>query len=97
MKSFIEYIAPDDEEAPDIQGLTIPELMALHASAESDISESINDAMHCDDFEVFESILNMLRVQIFACREYKVALESKPLYQELKDEFDRFREKMTEE
>ena len=38
--------------------------------------------------------MNMLRVEIFACREYQVALNEKPLYKELEEEFDKFREKM---
>ena len=94
MKSFIENIADEDDEMPNMAEMTVPELMVLVKSTQDDISNTINQALECDDFDEFQECMNMLRVEIFACREYQVALNEKPLYKEMQEEFDRFREKM---
>ena len=87
MKSFIENIADEDDEMPNMAEMTVPELMVLVKSTQDDISKTINQALECDDFDEFQECMNMLR-------EYQVALNEKPLYKEMQEEFDRFREKM---
>ena len=49
MKSFMEYITPEDEEIRTFDDMTIPELIGIQGQCQEDIGEKIDESIKCND------------------------------------------------